>query len=131
VGPGVTPQHYRFGRTIRQRKFPGPAGLLPDKVSGALASVIDKLNINVMAFCKVMSCSLVDVYQHFGRTCCLCLYGRSGKIMASCFSEALINLHIYQIKWCNISEDHNLNIYHYKNLRSQLSNYTGQHQFTP
>jgi hypothetical protein len=50
VGPGVTPQHDKVCLTIRQRKFPGPAGLLPDKVSGALTSVIDQLSINIIVF---------------------------------------------------------------------------------
>jgi hypothetical protein len=62
VGPGVTPQHDKVGLTIRQRKFPGPAGLLPDKVSGALVSVIDQLSINIMVFWNVTACNLVDTY---------------------------------------------------------------------
>lgn len=33
----------RTGQAVRQRKFPGPAGLLPDKVGGALVSVIKQL----------------------------------------------------------------------------------------
>lgn len=53
VGPGVTSQHEKVGLTIRQRKFPGPAGLLPDKVSGALASVRDQLSINIVVFWTV------------------------------------------------------------------------------
>jgi hypothetical protein len=50
VGPGIIQQHDRVGLTVRQRKFPGPAGLLPDKVGGALASVIGQLSIKIVAF---------------------------------------------------------------------------------
>lgn len=63
VGAGVTPQHDKVGLTIRQRKFPGPAGLLPDKVSGALVSVIDQLSINIMVFWNVTAYSLADMFQ--------------------------------------------------------------------
>jgi hypothetical protein len=100
VGPCVTPQHDKFGLTIRQRKFPGPAGLLPDKVSGALVSVIDQLSINAMVFWNVTACNLVDMYQCFRGTCCFCLQGRGEKIKAAGCSETL--LHFYQIKWYQI-----------------------------
>lgn len=76
VGPGVTPQHDKVGLTIRQRKFPGPAGLLPDKVSGALVSVIDELSINIMVFWNVTACSLIDIFQCFRGTYCVRLQGR-------------------------------------------------------
>jgi hypothetical protein len=95
VGPGVTPQHDKVGLTIRQRKFPGPAGLLPDKVSGSLVTVIDQLNINIMVYGTVTACSLVDMYQCFGGTCCFCLQGRREKIKAAGFSETWV--HFYQI----------------------------------
>jgi hypothetical protein len=39
-----TPQHCsRAGQTVRQRKFPGPAGLLPDTVGDARGSVMKLL----------------------------------------------------------------------------------------
>jgi len=100
VGPGVTPQHDKVGLAIRQRKFPGPAGLLPDKVSGALVTVIDQLNVNIMVFWTVTACSLVDIYQCFRGTCCFCLQGRREKIKAAGFSETLV--HFCQIKWYHI-----------------------------
>jgi len=100
VRPGVTPQHDKVGLTIRQRKFPGPAGLLPDKVSGTLVSVIDQLSINIIVFRNVTACSLVDMYQCFAGTCCFCLQGRREKIKAVGFSETLV--HLYQIKWYQI-----------------------------
>ena len=93
VGPGVTPQHDKVGLTVRQRKFPGPAGLLPDKVSGALVSVIDQLSINVMVFWNVTACSSVDMYQCFGGTCCFCLQGRRETIKAAGFSETLVHFY--------------------------------------
>jgi len=95
VGPVVTSQYDKVGLTIRQRKFPGPAGLLPDKVSGALVTVMDQLNINIMVYD-----SLVDMYQCFGGTCCFCLQGRREKIKVAGFSETLV--HFYQIKWYHI-----------------------------
>jgi general stress protein CsbA len=61
-------------------------------------------SIKIMVFLDVVSCTLVDIYQHSGGGCCLCFKSSTDKIKATSFSATLVS--VYQTTQHHIPEDH-------------------------
>jgi hypothetical protein len=67
-----------------------------------------EMSVNIVVFCEVTPCSLVDRYQRF--------VGQLLKTDAMRFSETLVT--VYQITRRHLSEDRDPNIHRYENRSS-------------